>query len=132
LGRRFLNLFENSVRVKWAKTSFSPSGFDDARGQCRTPRLVIKQNEMLLSDYTCTFAVQLFHMFTISGLGRSKHSDIAWLKLVGCVRRKAAENDVLITKLQGFIRHESIIYQDPQPMICAMFSLRIKHLMIPI
>jgi hypothetical protein len=92
---------ENSVWIKWAKTSFSPSGFDDARGQCRTPRLVIKQSEMLLTDCACTFAVQLFHMFTISGPGRSKHSDIAWLKLVGCVRRKAAESDVVLNKTAG-------------------------------
>ena len=78
---------------------------------------------MLLTDYACTFAVQLFYMFTISGLERSKHSDITWLRLVGCVRRKAAQNDVvLVTKLhhfEGFMRPGSIIYQDPRPMVCA-------------
>jgi hypothetical protein len=89
---------------------------------------------MLLTDGFCTSAVQVFHVFTICHLERSKYCDITRLKLVGRVGWKAAENDVVVmTKLhdfKGLVRAKSIISQDPWPTVCAMFGLGIKHLTV--
>jgi hypothetical protein len=63
--------------------------------------------------------VQLFDSFPICGLEWSEHRNVTWLKVMGRVRGKSAENDIVrmieLQDLEGLLESESINDQDSQP-----------------
>lgn len=86
---------------------------------------------MLLTNGFDSSAAHLFREITICRLERAKNCHVTWLKLMGCLRGKATENDVVVTSkllnFQRFVGHETVVDQDAWPAVSALLSLRIKN-----
>jgi hypothetical protein len=91
---------------------------------------------MLLANWLSISAVQLLDLVTINPLQRTEYLYIAWLKLVGAMRGKAPENDIVfITEFQDlerFVRGKAIADQNPWPAIGPVFSLAVRDVLNPI
>ena len=127
---RLLDALENSVWIEGVQSSFGPCRLDILRGERHASCLAIQQSEMLLAYGACASALQLFDSFPIRGLERSEHRHVTWLKLMGRMRGKSTENDiVLMTELQdleGFMSSESIDDEDSRSTISPWLGLGIK------
>ena len=91
---------------------------------------------MCFFDGIGTAAVQLFYLLTISSLQRAKDAYIARLRFVGGMRRKAAQDDVvLIAELQcfdSFVRAEAIVDQDTWSTLGMILCRRVNHVLQPV
>jgi hypothetical protein len=95
-GRWLPNVLENPVWIKWIEPCLSSAREDVAGGEYLISRAAVKRREVLFAYCVCTFTIQSFHLLTIGSLQRAEHSYIAWLKLVGRVRREPAQNYVVL------------------------------------
>ena len=86
---------------------------------------------MLFSDGVHTSSFKPLGIVAIRCFERGKHCDIARLELVRCVRRQAAQFDVVseavYQNLELLVGAKAIADQYPWLTICTFVSLRIKH-----
>ncbi len=76
-------------------------------GECHASGLTIQKIEMLLTYSVCTFEVPFLDSGAICCLEWIRHCDVAWPKLMGCVRGKSTENNMVLMAalqdLEGFM-----------------------------
>ena len=105
--------WEPRLWIKRVESCLRPARLNVSGGECHITRPAVPKGEMLLADCVGTF--------TICRLQGAKYSYVTGLKLMGSVRRKPTENDVVFkTEFHDFewlTCPEAITYKNPWLLI---------------